>query len=256
MTGPARTRRTRVKTTHPAVALALAAAMPLAWLAGCADEPTSPEAAGPGATPEEARAPARDWPAGTVVAVDEVPVSLDEVDLASVWIERIEPGAAGRQLRRLALTNVSLLRALAEAAAPEERLAARAEAEAQIERLRAGQTGPPTAEGGYGEVADGNWQLLGIPLWGRAFDWIEGEWHLIEEPGRFLVARRLARADQPHPTATSIRVDSFAFPWLPEGFDLDASMEEHRLTIVDPEWREIVPERTQYRMGVYAKERP
>jgi len=31
------------------------------------------------------------WPPGTVLAVDDVPIALDEVDRASVWIERIDP---------------------------------------------------------------------------------------------------------------------------------------------------------------------
>jgi hypothetical protein len=188
-----------------------------------------------------------------VLAVDGAPISIDEVDLASVWIERIDPKAASPQLRRLALANVVLPRVLAAAIAPAERERARAEAEAQFARLQRGEVqGVPDADGALGQVAEGNWQVLGIPLWGQAADWEPGAWHLFEEAGRFVVARRLARVDRPHPMALVVRVDAFFYPYLPEDADLEAAIDEHRLTIVDPRWREIVPELTQYRMGVHA----
>ena len=218
----------------------------LAWLAACGAEAAPAE-------PEDASASARAWPPGTVVAVDGTPLSVDEVDLASVWVERIEPEAAGRQLRRLAFANVALPRLLAEISAPAERERAHAEAEAQLALLTGGGfTGPMNADGSLGTLAEGNWQVLGIPLWGQAADWPEGEWHLVEEPGRFVVARRLDREDHLHPTALVVRVDTFLYPYLPLDFDLEAAIDDHRLTIVDPEWREIVPERTLYRMGVHA----
>lgn len=248
MTGPAPARSSGVKSRDPLLLAALA----LLPLAGCVEEPAASASGAARAEAPHSAPSGADWPVGTVVAVDDVPISLDEVDRASVWIERIQPEVAGRQLRRLALTNVSLLRALAEAIAPEERLAARSAAEAELERLRARANEAPTPDEGLGKRVEGNWQVLGIPLWGEALDWPPGEWHLIEEPGRFVVARRVARSDQPHPAATSLEVDTVVHPYLPPELDLDAAMEDHRLTIVDPEWREIVPERTQYRMGVHA----
>jgi hypothetical protein len=188
-----------------------------------------------------------------VVAVDGAPLSIDEVDLASVWVERIEPEAAGRQLRRLAFANVALPRLLAELSAPAERERARAEAEARLAGLASGTAAlPPRADGSVGTLAEGNWQVLGLPLWGQAIDWPADEWHLVEEPGRFVVARRLDREDHLHPTALVVRVDTFLYPYLPEGFDLEAAIDDHRLEIVDPEWREIVPERTLYRMGAHS----
>ena len=225
-------------------------------LAGCGgSEPSSPNSGAPGAPGRsEAAAPAdrADWPPGTVLAIDSMPVSVDEVDLASVWIERIQPQAAGRQLRRLALTNVVLPRTVAALAEPRARERARREAEARLAELASGGVpGPPNADGGIGIVAEGTWQVLGIPLWGQALDWPEDEWHLIEEPGRFVVARRLARIDQPHPTALVVRIDSFLFPYLDDEFDYEGAKDHHRMTIVDPEWREIVPELTQYQMGVH-----
>lgn len=234
----------RPRTGWPALlALALAACGPEG---GPADQPA-------GGVPAAAHEPI-DWPAGTVLAVDDRPLTLDEVDLASVWIERIQPEVSGRQLRRLALTNVTLMQALAElSAAPGERQRARAEAEERLEAARAGElAGPPGPDGGLGEVAEGNWQVLGIPLWGQALDWEPDTWHLIEEPGRFVVARKLKRTDEIHPTAISLRIDAFVFPYLPADLALESTIDDHRLTFVDPSWREIVPEHTQYRMGVHS----
>jgi hypothetical protein len=214
--------------------------MLLPLLAGCGGG--APEAADP------------DWPEGTVVTVDDIPILLDEVDAASVWIERIDPKVTPRQLRRLALTNVSLPRAVAEAmAAPGAREEARARALEALEQLRSGTwPEPPGEDGGYGDVDEGNWQLFGIPLWGRALDLPQGEWSgPIEEPGRFLVVRVLGRTDMPHTTAIVLKLDALAFPYLPEGSSVELAMDEHRMTIVDPEWYELVPERTQYRMGVH-----
>jgi hypothetical protein len=235
----------RHRARFPAALLALA-------LAACGSE------AGPAAPPARAAAPVEpqpiDWPAGTVLAVDDRPITLDEVDLASVWIERIQPEVSGRQLRRLALTNVTLMQALAELSAePGERQRARAEAEERLAALSAGElAGPPNPDGGLGEVAEGNWQVLGIPLWGQALDWEPDSWQLIEEPGRFVVARRLKRTDEIHPTAISLSIDAFVFPYLPEDLVLERAIDDHRLTFVDPSWREIVPEHTQYRMGVHS----
>jgi hypothetical protein len=196
-----------------------------------------------------------DWPEGTVVAVDDIPILLDQVDLASVWIERIDPVASPHQLRRLALTNVSLPRAIAEAMAePGAREEARRKALEALEQLRGGTwPDPPGEDGGYGEVDEGNWQLFGIPLWGTATDLARNEWSgPFEEPGRFVVVRVLERRDMPHTAAIVVKLDALVFSYLPDGAMIETAMDDHRMTIVDPDWFEIVPERTQYRMGVHA----
>lgn len=250
MTGAAPARRPSVapskRTPTPGLAL-------LALALGACGPGSDPAGRPAGGTAAAAAEPI-DWPAGTVLAVDDRPITLDEVDLASVWIERIQPEVSGRQLRRLALTNVTLMQALAELSAEAgERERARAEAEERLAAARAGElAGPPNPDGGLGEVVEGNWQVLGIPLWGQALDWEPDTWNLIEEPGRFVVARSLKRTDEIHPTAISLRLDAFVFPYLPEDLALERAIDDHRLTFVDPSWREIVPEHTQYRMGVHS----
>ena len=207
--------------------------------------------AGPQAAPEAGGR----WPAGTVIAVDDVPIGIDEVDEASVWVERVDPKATGRQLRRLALTNVNLPRAIAEVMAePGARAAARKRALEALARLRDGTyPDPPGEDGGYGEVVEGSWQTFGLTVWGLAMDFPVGEWsEPIEEPGRYVLVRLLERRDQPHTAAIVLKIDALPFPYLPEEPDIEGAKDRHEMTIVDPDWYEIVPERTQYRMGVHS----
>ena len=76
----------------------------LAWLplAGCT------EGSAPAPDGEAGGVAERAWPEGTVLAVEDLPISVDEVDAASVWVERIDRKASPDHLRRLALTNVVL----------------------------------------------------------------------------------------------------------------------------------------------------
>jgi hypothetical protein len=203
-------------------------------------------------------AQARAWPAGTVLAVDDVPIRAEEVDAASVYVERIEPAASAPQLRRLALTNVVLPRVLSRLMAPKEHDEARKQAEEAFARLESGQfVGPAKPEGAYGELATGGWTELGIVAWGVAMDLEDGQWSgLIEDVGRYFVLRRIRRIEGLQPLAIKVEVDVLAFPWLVDD-DLRARVErahdEHQLTIVDPAWSAIVPELIQYRMGVHGK---
>ena len=123
-----------------------------ALLAACdqpGNEPESSET--PGSEVHAAPEATRDWPAGCVLAVDDVPIFEEDVDRASAWIAMIEPQAAAPQLRRLALTNVVLPRVLAGFVAPEARAQALQEAEAQLALLRGGLfTGVPDKEGALG----------------------------------------------------------------------------------------------------------
>jgi hypothetical protein len=97
---------------------------------------------------------------------------------------------------------------------------------------------------------------LGIVPWGVAMDLQDGAWSgVIEEVGRFVIVKRLARIEGPVPMATQVKVDVLAFPWLPVEtlrVDVEAEHDKHKLTIVDPTWSDIVPEWIQYRMGVHA----
>ncbi len=204
----------------------------------------------------EGTASATRWPEGTVLAVDDLPIRAEEVDQASVWIERIERKASPDHLRRLALTNVVLRRKLGQLIAPEAREQALERARATLAELRQGTAaGPVDAAGALGERLTGNFEDLGIPVWGTAMDLPAGEWsEPIEDTGRFVLVRRLRTEPGPVPLAIRLEVDLLAFAYLdpaqPE-HDLERAYDRFRLTIVDPAWRVIVPELLQYRMGVH-----
>ncbi len=205
---------------------------------------------------EMASAPEPSWPPGTVLAVDDLPITAEEVDSASVWIERIERMASPDHLRRLALTNVVLPCKLARLMAPQEREQALARARQTLAELRQGTApGPTGSQGALGEHAAGTFQELGIPVWGTALDLPAGAWsEPVEDFGRFVLVRRLSTQAGAVPLAIQLEVDLFAFPYLDPALpehSLDNAYERFRLTIVDPAWRVIVPELLQYKMGVH-----
>lgn len=188
------------------------------------------------------------WPAGTVLAVGDLAISSTEVDRATVFVERIEPQASPAQLRRLALANVVFPNALARSLAPEPRAAAAREAQAAFAALATGAT-PERPEPAR---IVGGWLDLGIETWGVAMDLPDGEWsEPIEEGGRFALVRRVRREEAELPIATRVEVDLLLFPYLDPSTaaaEIEAAYDRFRLTIVDPSWREIVPELTQHRM--------
>jgi hypothetical protein len=196
------------------------------------------------------------WPEGTVLAVDDLPISADEVDAASAWIERIDRKASPDQLRRLALTNIVLRNKVAQLLAPEARNKALEDARTALKQLREGNwIGPPGPDGLYGERRSGDFRIIGIPAWATGMDLEEGEWsEPVETTGQFLLVRRLELRSAPVPLAIELELDVLAFPYLDpleaEG-QVEAAHDRYRLTIVDPAWRVIVPELLQYRMGVH-----
>lgn len=227
--------------TSPPTALALALAL-------CACGPSdAPIADAPQAPP------ARTWPAGTVLAVEEVPIAAEEIDLATVIVQRIERRAVDAQLRRLALTNVVLPRVLTGLLAGDERDGALAQAREALARLRAGAWVGPTQDGLYGEARAGNFHRLGLSLWAAGTDLAEGEWsEPIEQDGAFLLARRVALRPGPVPLAVEVDLDVLAFPFVDpstRAAELEAAYDRFHLTVVDPAWRELVPELLLYRMG-------
>ena len=197
--------------------------------------------------------PARSWPPGTVLAIDGEPISAEEVDLPSAWIERIEPGSSSQHLRRLSLTNVVLPRRIAAALAGDARERARAEALAALEGLAALPEAPPQS-GEPVPPVEGGWVELGLVVWGTAMDLPEGRWSgVVEDIGRFVLLRRLGRVPGPAPGAIRMHVELLEFPYLVSmgRRAIELAYAQHRMEIVDPTWREIVPEHIQYKMGVH-----
>lgn len=224
------------------------AALALALVACSPSEDPAVDAA-PEATAVVARV---DWPAGTVLAVEDLAITSEEVDQAVVIVQRIERRAVDAQLRRLALTNVVLPRAILRLLGGERREQALAEAQAALERLRAGEWVGPTAEGLHGEKRGGNFYSVGLSLWAAGTDLAPDAWSdPIEQDGCFWLVRRVALRPSPVPLGVEVDLDALSFPFVEQASraaELEAAYDRYRLTIVDPAWRELVPELLQYRM--------
>lgn len=194
--------------------------------------------------------PAPEWPAGTVLAVDGHPITDDEVDLEAETFRLIEPHTTDDHLRRLALARVVIPRAVAREIGREQRAPARAHAATQVELLRSGQGAPEEAA----EVRGGPRQL-GFTTWSRALELAPAEWSdPIEEPGYYRVVQLLEVEPAELPGDQILSVLAFDFPYLDTGgANLDQVLRDHRLTIVDPAWRTIVPEWIQFAMRAHGE---
>lgn len=201
---------------------------------------------------------ARVWPAGTVVVVDDIPVTSSEVAQDMLAIVLIEPQWGDAQLRRLAFNEVSLPRAvLRTRATKNERDAARRSIDEQLARIKNGtQVGPRAKADVFGHEVIGRWKEIGLVSWGSAMNLAVGEWsEVLEEPGAFIRVRLLERKEGPVPEATQLRLDRIeAIYTKPDpAANGEVELHKHHLTIVDPAWETIVPERTKYLMGVHEK---
>ncbi|HUR29192.1 MAG TPA: hypothetical protein VM509_13475 [Planctomycetota bacterium] len=201
----------------------------------------------------------RAWPAGTVVAVDDVPVTAAEVAQDMLALILISPESGELQLKRLAFNEIALPRAVLRTRVTEaERDAARLALDARFEKVTQGSSDSPSDRlGVLGREASGNWGELGLVAWGAAMNLPVGEWsEVVEEPGAFLRLRLLERKEGPIPAATVLRIDRVeavyaAHEKKKQPLNDEAELKLHRLTIVDPAWDTIVPERTKYLMGVH-----
>jgi hypothetical protein len=196
------------------------------------------------------------WPEGVVMAVDGIAIHAEEVDRASAIVQLIEPAVSAQQLRRLAFSNIVLPRAVARALAPQKREAALRETQEKLAALRAGTDAtPPKSDGAIGTYIEGQFPELGLMSWAAALELEDGVWsEPIEDAGSFVLLRRFWRRDGPVPRATVVSCDMLRFDWLdPDPLtrrgELDRAIDVQRLRILDPAWREIVPELIQYRMG-------
>jgi hypothetical protein len=208
--------------------------------------------------PTTAEATSR-WPASTVMVVGgKVPIFASDVDPYLPALALIEPRFVEKQLMRVALTNVVLPRAIATVLAGDEaRAKARKAADDALATLRDGTWVGPAAPGSTGgAVIEGSFVQLGIVKWANAFELQPGEWSgVVEETGCFTITKCLERIDGRLPIQTSFRLEVVVFPYLPAEIgplQIEEAYDTVRLEILDPEWRSIVPELTQYRMGVHS----
>lgn len=210
-------------------------------------------------SPAEPGSPAARWPAGTVLVVGgEVPIRAEDVDPFVPTVALIEPRYVEKQLVRLALTNVVLPRAVARVlSGPQACERARSEAERARAAIEGGTwTGPALPGTSGGTVISGSFARIGLERWTRCIELQPGEWSpVFEEVGAYTFLKCLSRVDRALPLQTEFELEVVSFPYLPgDGalIQIEEAYDRVRLEILDPEWRTIVPELLQYRMGVHS----
>lgn len=210
-----------------------------------------------GSEPAPAEAP--DWPEGTVLVLNGTPISAEDVDRDCASMLLIYPSDSQEQRRRRALNNVTFPRFLARELSGEAWTLALGEARDAAARLAEGlapseAVGPPMAEGILDRILEGYPLEVGLNIWAAASALEVGDWsEPVEEPGGFHLIRVLEHQFGSRTSETRVRVAVLDFPYLGETQinSLQTFMNESKLEIVDPAWKQIVPELTQYRMGVH-----
>jgi hypothetical protein len=184
-----------------------------------------------------------------VLLVDDVEILASEAERFADVIQELYPEYAPNHCRRVAVGGTLLPRAALAARFAEERRAARARAGHALEELRAGRE-PDDVEL---ILEEGTFGHLGLALWLHAREAEHDTWSgPVEQDGAFVLVRRRAvdPGDMP-PRSETIGVQLAAFPYVPRGdrrAALDHAIENVKLTIRDPAWGELVPERYKYRM--------
>jgi hypothetical protein len=198
------------------------------------------------------------WPAGTVLVVGKTPITVEDVDEYTPMMALLEPQSSEKQLRRLALTQVVLPRTLGrDLADPAERDHARKAAENALADLRAAKwVGPPAPDSSGGTLLEGNLDEIGMARWKHAIDLEQDQWsEPFEELGCYTIIKRLGRTDGPVPLATRFKLEVVSFIYLPletGSKQVQEAYDKEHLEILDPEWRSIVPELLQYKMGAHS----
>ena len=205
--------------------------------------------------------PAPRYPEGACLVVDEQVILTAEVDRLAAWIALIEPHDTLPSRRRAALTHTILERAALATAYPEARTAGRARAEGLLADLAGGLD--PTADllathdpGARLGVVEGTWDDVGLVPWGEAREAgpaALGSWlGPFEEPGRWVLLRALEHVPGKAPGADLCRIDLVTLPFVPTDLtraDVEATIDDARLELADPAWREIVPAAWRLRMN-------
>lgn len=191
-----------------------------------------------GCAPEEPAVPLPAPPPGTVLQVDGLALSADEVAPVCADVLALYPEYSKVHARRLALTNVFLPRLAARARDPEGWQSARTECERAADHLDV--LDPRSEEGAF--------HGLGLPLWSAARHLPVGEWSdPVELAGRWLRLRLDERIERVDPREERLRVSVLEFPFLDEKA-VEEAIDRARLVIVDAEFDEAVPEAWKHRM--------
>lgn len=236
--------------------LALATAvLAIAALAGCApEEPVQDVSPTESAAPSNSLPEAPIGPEGTVLFVDDLPITAAEIDRLAASVELLYPSYTANHARRIVLAEFVLPRLAVASLFPEERERARKAAEqARAEISDAPEEAWLAKRGGVRFDVQGQWKKIGgVDMWTLARNLDEGVWSQpFERTGTFNIVRRgpIKTGETPHHELLELTI--LTFPYLPGDDALlqaEEALDQARLRIVDPAWEEIVPEEFKYRM--------
>jgi len=194
-----------------------------------------------------------DWPADTVFALNGQPISAAEVDAVASIVARVEEEHSLPHLRRIALTNVVLMRhATRQFAGEAKRAAALETARAWRDAVARGEPPPDSVAPPIEDVVRGGFGVTGLEVWNWALDCPLNEWsEPIETAGAWRVARVLERTAGLRPIDVSLSVDMRTFVWDTSASfqkDVESFLDRSKLEYVDEAWRELVPTLWQRRL--------
>jgi hypothetical protein len=207
-------------------------------VASCADEPHPP-------------AP-RTWPQGTVLALNDTPISADDVDDAAAIIARVEPDHALPYFRRVALTNIVLPKVAGiQLAGTERHAAARALVETCKREIDA--TGDAKEhEGVLRHALEGDFNTVGLEAWNHGLDAEIGRWSdPIETVGAFQLVRVDARTQASVARKVDLKLSVITVPYVDSEnprSPIEAHIDRSTLEFVDDAWRDVVPESWKHRL--------
>lgn len=197
---------------------------------------------------EAAPAPGPEWPEGTVLAVDGHAILQSEVDELGALVAVLYPEYTRPHLRRLALTNRLLPLLAMQSHFRESREASHLAAKSALADLARGHGDPPETT-----QVSGSWHDLGFELWSTITESPLGEWiGPIELPGRFVLVKIHGRPPADQPRKQAWRLSLLEHPFLPASelrLEIDTALDRSVLTVVDPAWREVVPQSWKHRMS-------
>lgn len=188
--------------------------------------------------------PPKDYPEGTVYVVDGVPILASEIDEWVETIRLVQPTHTLPSLRRLALTNLVLQRAIGASLAPADRELAREMCARDLEILKGG--GELSLEGPQVQRFHDNWNSqvdIGLDRWGKGREVGVGEWTMFETIGGF-TAMRLVAAPHQWRMDSPVTLEHVTHYYLPtDGMKdiLESAMDVAEIEVVDPAWERYLP---------------
>ncbi|MDF1800977.1 MAG: hypothetical protein P1V81_17545 [Planctomycetota bacterium] len=182
--------------------------------------------------------------------MDGLPLFEADIDRIGTWIALIKPADTQPALRRQALTHTLLERAVLASRYAAEREATRSTALELLARLATDPTAPEGIESG---TVSGTWDDLGLVVWGETRELETDSWSgPFEDAGRWLLLRRTDHTPGIAPGADLYQVELISLPFVPSDFsraDVEATIDDALLTVIDPAFGDLVPAHWRLRMN-------